>query len=85
MPSNEPVWRTCADCGWYATLRFYSPEMVYCEDCNQQLGETDRPVKQDLVALESDEIVSENGETLATVEWFDDVVETHTGRADGQS
>jgi len=76
MPSNDR-WRTCADCGWYATIRFYTPDAVYCEDCNTKLGETDEPVTQDLVALEGDEIVAENGETLATVEWDDDRIEVH--------
>ncbi|ADB63957.1 hypothetical protein Htur_5070 (plasmid) [Haloterrigena turkmenica DSM 5511] len=76
---GEDVWRACDECGWRSTLHFYAPDAVYCEGCDRQLGETDRPVEQDLVALEGSEIVAEDGETVATVEWFDDRIRVHEG------
>ena len=60
---DDERWRTRAECGWRATLRFSNPDAVYCEGCDRQLGETDRPVESDLVALEDSGIVTEDGET----------------------
>lgn len=78
MPSSETVWRACAECGWYAEINFYNPDAVYCEGCNQQLGETDRPVESGRAALVDGEIIdAETEETLAIVEWFDDRLEIH--------
>lgn len=80
MSTEVDVWRACIGCGWYAEINFYNPDLIYCEDCGQKLGETDQPVESDLAALEVDEIVhADTGETLATVEWNDDRVEIHEG------
>lgn len=79
--SAEQIWRACVECGWYAEMNFYNPDAVYCEDCGRQLGETDQSVEFDLVALEGSEIISESGETLATVEWYDDRIKIHEGNA----
>ena len=86
VTQQDRVWRACIECGFRSQFAFYTPSSVYCEGCDTKVGETDRAVEADLVALKGDTIVdTKTDETLATVEWHDDQLEIHEGDPDGQS